>query len=92
MHGVLFYEAYAIATMEAIIIATKLVYNSVLSIWNPWTAVLAQRCTVWVHPGKGSNKTYTTAYHPQGDGLVERTILAMLVTLTHEYDKDWESH
>jgi len=41
------------------------------------------------------NKTHTTSYHPQGDGLVERlnrTILAMLTTTTDEQGEDWESH
>ena len=39
-------------------------------------------------------KTHTTPYHPQGDGLVERanrTILNMLATVVKEH-KDWESH
>ena len=39
-------------------------------------------------------KTRTTPYHPQGDGLVERanrTILDMLATVVRDH-KDWESH
>ena len=39
-------------------------------------------------------KTHTTLYHPQGDGLVERanrTILNMLATVVKDH-KDWESH
>ena len=39
-------------------------------------------------------KTHTTPYHPQGDGLVERanqTILSMLATVVKNH-KDWESH
>ena len=39
-------------------------------------------------------KTRTTPYHPQGDGLVERanrTILNMLATVVKNH-KDWESH
>ena len=40
-------------------------------------------------------KTHTTPYHPQGDGLVERanrTILSMLATVVKDHHKDWESH
>jgi len=40
-------------------------------------------------------KTHTTAYHPQGDDLVKRlnrTIIAMLATMTDEYGEDWETH
>lgn len=39
-------------------------------------------------------KSHTTPYHPQGDGLVERanrTILDMLATVVKNH-KDWESH
>ena len=40
-------------------------------------------------------KTRTTAYHPQGDGLVERynrTLLEMLATCTRDHPASWESH
>ena len=39
-------------------------------------------------------KTRTTPYHPQGDGLVERTnrmMLNMLATVVKDH-KDWELH
>ena len=39
-------------------------------------------------------KTHTTPYHPQGDGLVERanwTILDMLATMVKNHE-NWESH
>ena len=39
-------------------------------------------------------KTHTTPYHPQGNGLVERanrTILNMLATVVKDH-RDWESH
>ena len=41
------------------------------------------------------NKMHTAPYHPHGDGLVEilnRTILAMLVTVIDENGDDWENH
>ena len=41
------------------------------------------------------NKTHTTPYHPQGDGLVERlnrTIQSMLATAVREHSEDWEDH
>ena len=40
-------------------------------------------------------ETHTSAYHPQGDGLVERLnqiILALFATTTDKHNKDWESH
>ena len=39
-------------------------------------------------------KTHTTLYHPQKDGLVERvnrTVLNMLATVVNNH-QDWESH
>ena len=41
------------------------------------------------------HKFRTTAYHPQGDGLVEhfnRTLLDMLATTIKDYPGSWEDH
>ena len=43
----------------------------------------------------GVDRTHTTAYHPQGNGQVERfnrTVEAMLAKVVKENQKDWDSH
>ena len=43
----------------------------------------------------GVKKTRTTAYHPRGDGMVERynrTIEAMLSIWTNQHQTDWDQH
>ena len=43
----------------------------------------------------GIEKTRTTPYHPQCDGLIERfnrTLLDMLATTTHDHPFDWEDN
>ena len=48
-----------------------------------------------VHRLFGIQKTRTTAYHPRGDGMVERhnrTVEGMLALWTNEYQNDWDKH
>jgi hypothetical protein len=51
---------------------------------------MTQVCTLL-----GIRKTRTTAYHPQGDGLVERfnrTLLSMLATSTQQHPTLWDAY
>lgn len=94
-------EAYAIPNQEAITVATKLVDNMFCRYSIPEqlhsdmgaqfeSQVMKQVCEI-LH----INKTHTTPYHPQGDGLVERlnrTIQGMLATAVKEHSEDWEDH
>ena len=48
-----------------------------------------------VHKLLGVKKTRTTAYHPRGDGMVERynrTMEGMLAMWTDEHQTDWDRH
>ena len=43
----------------------------------------------------GINQTRTTAYHPQGNGQVERfnrTLEAMLAKIVQQNQRDWDQH
>ena len=43
----------------------------------------------------GIEKTHTTAYHPESDGMVEhfnRTLATMLSALVSSNHKDWDEH
>ena len=91
-------EAYAIPNQEAITVARKLVNNMFCRFSLPEqlhtdmgaqfeSKLIKEMCTL-LH----INKTHTTPYHPQSDGLVERlnrTIQAMLATAIDEKD-EWE--
>ena len=54
-----------------------------------WSAVLKQTLDAF-----GIQKSRTAAYHPQGDGLVERFNRSLLQLLCTYVDKeyDWEQH
>ena len=92
-------EAYAIPNQEATTVAGKLVNNMFCHFGLPEqlhsdmgaqfeSRVVKEMCNM-LH----INKTHTTPYHPQSDGLVERanrTIQNMLTTATNGQAGDWE--
>ena len=93
-------EAYAIQNQEATTVADKLVSNFFLRFSPPEqlhsdqgrqfeSSLLHEVCR-----SLGIHKTRTTAYHPQGDGLVERfnrTLLNMLATTAEDHPATWET-
>ena len=94
-------EAYPIPNQEASTVATKLVNEMFLRFSPPQqlhsdqgrqfeSKLLAEICNCL-----GIQKTRTTPYHPQCDGLVERfnrTLLNMLATTTATHPSTWEDH
>ena len=93
--------AYPIPNQEAITIATKLVDEFFFRFSPPErlhsdqgrnfeSAVIAEVCKLL-----GVEKSRTTPYHPQSDGLVERfnrTLLDMLATAVGDHPFEWEQH
>jgi len=93
-------EAYAIPNQEATTVAGKLVDNMFCHFGLPEqlhsdmgaqfeSRIIKEMCKM-LH----INKTHTTPYHPQSDGLVERanrTIQNMLTTTTNSKTGDWEN-
>ena len=94
-------EAYPIPNQEATTVATKLVNELFCRFSLPEqlhsdqgrqfeSEILAQVCKLL-----SIEKTRTTPYHPQSDGLIERynrTLLQMLSTCTEQHPLDWEYH
>lgn len=94
-------EAYPIPNQEATTVATKLVDEFFCRFSIPEqlhsdqgkqfeSEVIAAICDQ-LH----IDKTRTTPYHPQSDGLVERfnrTLVNMLATCTQKHPFDWETH
>ena len=94
-------EAYAIANQEASTVAQKLVDEFFLRFSLPHqlhsdqgqnfeSAVIREVCKLL-----GIQKSRTTPYHPQLDGLVKhfnRTLLDMLATSVHDRPFEWEQH
>ena len=94
-------EVYPIPNQEAVTVAKKLTDEFFFRFSPPEqlhtdqgrqfeSELVAEVCKLL-----GINKTRTTAYHPQSDGLVERfnrTLLSMLATAASENPFDWEEH
>ena len=94
-------EAYPIPNQEATTVARKLVDEFFCRFSPPErlhsdqgrnfeSAVIAETCKLL-----GINKSRTTPYHPQSDGLVERfnrTLLDMLSKSVGDYPSQWEHH
>jgi hypothetical protein len=94
-------ECFTMPNMEAKTVATLLVEEVIVRFGTPYM----------IHTDQGvqfeSNlfqemcrllqiqKTRTTPYHPQSDGMVERnnrTILTMLSAFVNEHQNDWDEH
>eukprot|EP00731_Ephydatia_muelleri_P018416 Em0011g456a len=94
-------EAYAIPNQEAVTVANKLVDEFFCKFSVPEQLhsdqgrqfeanVMQEVCRLLQ-----IDKTRTTPYHPQSDGLVERfnrTMLAMLASTVEEDPSNWEQH
>ena len=92
-------EAFAIPNQEAVTVAEKLVEEVFCRFSIPerlhsdqgrqFEGKLMQEVCKLLH----INKTRTTAFHPQSDGLMERlnqTLLSMLAATVHEHPGDWD--
>ena len=94
-------EAYPIPNQEATTVATKLINELFCRFSIPEqlhydqgrqfeSEIIAQVCKLLK-----IEKTRTTPYHPQSDGVIERfnrTLLQMLSTCTDQHPFDWEEH
>lgn len=94
-------EAYPLPNQEATTVANKLVDEFFLRYSPPdrlhsdqgrnfESAIVTETCRLL-----GIEKSRTTPYHPQSDGLVERfnrTLLDMLATAVQDRPFEWEQH
>ena len=92
-------EAFPLKNKEAKTVATAIYQYFLTRFAHPLTLhsdqgrefcnqILEEVCKVW-----DMNKTRTTAYHPSGDGLVERTnrtLQVLLCMAKHHSNRDWE--
>ena len=88
-------EALPIPNQEASTVADKLMDEVFLRYSAPEQLLSDQGLQLEVCKLLHINKTGTTPYHPQSDGLVEqfnRTMLAMLATCTKDNPLEWEKH
>ena len=94
-------EAYAIPNQEATTVAVKFIdnmfcrYSLSEQIHSDMGAQFELKVIQAMSKLLGINKTHTTPYHPQSDGLVERlnqTILSMLVTTLDNHAGEWEDY
>ena len=92
-------EAYPISCQDAQVVAKKLV-DEIFCRFSPpeqlhsdqgrqfESLLISEVCTLL-----GIDKSRTTAYHPQSDGLVERwnrTLLQSLATMVKDHPEDWD--
>ena len=94
-------ESYAIPNQEARTVAQKLVDEFICRFGTPETihtdqgrnfesSLFQEVCNLL-----GIKKTRTSAYHPEGDGMVERfnrTLEAMLSKYVTKHQRDWDVH
>ena len=94
-------EAYAVPNQEAKTVATVLVREFVCRFGTPLelhsdqgrnfeSELIKEMCDIL-----GINKTRTTPYHPQSDGMVERynqTLATQLSMFVNENHSDWDEH
>ncbi len=94
-------EAYALPNQEAVTVAEVLVREFVSRFgvpmilhsdqgWNFESAVFGEMCSLL-----GVEKTRTTPFHPQSDGMVERfnrTIEAQLSKFVDVHHRDWDRY
>ena len=92
-------EAFPMPNQEAIMVVKKLVNEFISRFGVPFEILTDQgsqfQSTLFRELGKmlGIDKTWTTAYHPMANGLVERfncTLEMMLSMFVSETQRDWD--
>ena len=94
-------ECFAMPNMEAKKVAKLLVEDVIVIFGTPYVIHTDQGVQFESHLFQEVyrllqiQKTRTTPYHPQSDGMVERnnrTILTMLTAFVNEHQSDWDEH